>query len=113
MMQIESKMSQGKFQKLLHDLRSKDDLLIMEATQNLSVELSMVQNVGTLNFNMDQFIQPLLDSLKYEGIPDIPVYAITSLNHILDLRPQSTFQLFLGFSSPTLFSTRSTKRSAF
>lgn len=89
MLFLESRSSQAKFQKLYRDLKSQDEMELATATRSLSIELSMVQSIETISFNIEQFIPVLLDLLKVSSIPEIPESSIISLNYILDIYPHA------------------------
>ena len=56
---------------MLEELKTGDDIRIMQGVIDLSTELSMAQENTMNNFSSDQFIPILVDCLKKEAFPDI------------------------------------------
>ncbi len=60
-----------RYKQLLEQLKSGDEVKIMQATIDFSSELSMAQDTSIPQFTLEQFIQPLVDCLKMQSFPDI------------------------------------------
>lgn len=71
MMSNEGRYTSLKYKQILTDLKSGDDIKVLEAVTQLSTELSMAQEDNLGGFQLDFLIPELLNCLNKEGIPDI------------------------------------------
>jgi hypothetical protein len=71
MLNYENKCNSLKFKQILADLRSNDDIRILEAVSRLSAELSLAEEITLGGFNLDSLVPELLHCLTKDGIPDI------------------------------------------
>lgn len=71
MLNYENKFNSMKFKQILTDLRSNDDIRILDAVSRLSAELSLAEEITLGGFNLDSLVPELLNCLTKDGIPDI------------------------------------------
>ena len=60
-----------KFQALLNQLKSGDEVIIMQGVIDLATELSMAQDTAISQQVLEQFLPPLIDCLKMNAFPEI------------------------------------------
>lgn len=107
MMNSEGKYNSMRYKQILLDLKSGDDIKILDAVSQLSTELSMLQEENLGGFQLDFLIPELVKCLQKEAIPEIMrsvlacistyrkpqiflVYAGISITQILDIAPQAS-----------------------
>src|SRR5690348_13090548 len=71
MMNSESKYNSLRYKQILIDLKSGDEVKILEAVTQLSTELSMAQEENLGGFQLDFLIPQLLKCLEKEARPEI------------------------------------------
>ena len=71
LMSNESRYNLLKYKQLLKDLKSNDDIKILDAVTQLSTELSMAQEDNLGGFQLDILVPALVTCLQKDGIPDI------------------------------------------
>mmetsp|Transcript_2659 Transcript_2659/g.2302 ORF Transcript_2659/g.2302 Transcript_2659/m.2302 type:complete len:130 (+) Transcript_2659:394-783(+) len=87
LMNTENKYNAMKYKQILADLKSKDDMKILEAITTLSTELSMAQEENLGSFQLDFLIPELVNCLNIQSLPEIPIHAASSITHIMDIMP--------------------------
>ncbi|CAG9332469.1 UPL4_4 [Blepharisma stoltei] len=70
-------------QNLLNLMQSDDDMDVLTAVMQLSMHLAVAPEESFSSFPMEQTIATLVECL-HRDLPDISLYAIISLNHIMD-----------------------------
>lgn len=70
-----------RYKNILLELKSGDDIRIMEAVSNLSTELSIAQEDQMSGFPLEALLDELIKCLRRDGIPDI----IRNDSHTCDL----------------------------
>ena len=105
LMSNESRYNSLKYKQLLIDLKSNDDIKILDAITQLSTELSMAQEDNLGGFQLDILIPVLVNCLQKDSIPDIMrnftisvlsnhnkylVHSAISITHILDIQPTTS-----------------------
>ena len=90
LMNTENKYNAMRFKQILADLKSKDEIKILDAVTQLSAELSMAQEENMASFQLDYLIPELVNCLHMEGIPEIMriIYIFTK---IIPYSPRSKF----------------------
>jgi len=63
--------SQNRMKQLLEEIKSGDDVRIMDAVIKLSSELSLAQDNSISQYNSEQFIPPLVECLNKHALPEI------------------------------------------
>ena len=74
MLNYEHKFNSINYKKILVDLKSNEDLRILDAISHLCTELSMVEEGCPHGFHCEAFVPEILNCLKKESFPDIMSY---------------------------------------
>ncbi|CAG9321229.1 UPL4_2 [Blepharisma stoltei] len=77
---------------LLSQMQSNDDIEVLNAVMQFSMHLSVASEESIISLPIDHTISTLIYCLN-RSLPDICLYAIISLNHILDSVPNASHLL--------------------
>jgi len=69
---------------LLDTLHSHDDMEVYQAVCQLSMELAMASDETLGSFPVDSLVPAIVGCLEKDAIPDTAMYALVSLNHLLE-----------------------------
>lgn len=75
------------YEQLLENLQSPDDMQVLSAVCQLSMDLAVAQEDLLTSFPIDQCVPLLINCLYKEDLPDIILYAMISLTHLMDALP--------------------------
>ena len=76
LMATENRYHATKYKQIIVDLKSKDELKIMEAVTHLSTELSMAQEENFGSFQLDFLIPELINCLQMENYEIMSTYLV-------------------------------------